>query len=266
MANGKQSEVRRLRMAERAEKQRLLYFPGVSDDVLWHRKRNDGYTTLPRVMPIVMEGIDGLEKNHAAGHVYFCLWCRAPDHPLLVIDNPMTFAAEAGYRGDRAGDTWRRRMRVLRDAGFILAKQGPSGEFHYVLLLNPTQVMVRLHAQGRVQDAVHAKLVDRSMEVGSYGEIETATTAIVPPPAPPVAAIVPPAPLMPTPPRGPMPMPPSALVGAGGAPSPVNRPAPPPPAASARKAPPPPPRAVSPGRAPSAPVRKVKGQGGKTKV
>lgn len=204
-------------MAERAEKQRELYFGEIATDRLWDRKRNDGYATIPRILPIVMEGIDALEKNHAAGHVYFCLWCRAPDHPLLIIDNPMTFAAEAGYRGDRATDTWRRRMRVLREAGFIASKHGPSGEFHYVLLLNPSKVMVQLRAKGLVQDGVYNKLVDRSLEVGSFREIEEAQKAGVqfsPSDVGPASSAAP------TAPRPPMPKPP--------APPPPPRAAPPP--------------------------------------
>ncbi len=49
--------------------------------------------------------IDALSKGQPADHVLFCLWARSPDHPLLTIENPITFAAEADFSGGRAVDT-----------------------------------------------------------------------------------------------------------------------------------------------------------------
>jgi hypothetical protein len=172
MVNISQIGTKRLRMAERAEKQREVLFPEVSTDWLWRRQKNNGYTTVPRTLPIVMEAIDALSKSQPAGHTYFGLWCRSPDHPVLTIENPATLASEAGFKGERAVDTWKRRVRTLRDEGFIVTKPGAAGEFHYVLLLNPNLVMEWLRARGRLQDSVYAKFHDRSLEIGSYGDIE----------------------------------------------------------------------------------------------
>lgn len=130
MANGVQAKARRLKMAERAQQMLDLHFPG-SDLWLWRRKTNDGFTTIPRTMPIVMQAIDALSKGQPAGHVLFCLWARSPDHPLVTIENPAIFASEAGFSGERAVDTWRKRMKQLRDLWFIVTKPGASGEFHY---------------------------------------------------------------------------------------------------------------------------------------
>jgi hypothetical protein len=84
-----------------------------------------------------MQAIDVQSKGQPAGHTLLCLWIRAPDYPFLMIEAPATLAAETGFVGIRAADTWKRRMRILRDLCFIEAKSGPSGDFHYVLLLNP---------------------------------------------------------------------------------------------------------------------------------
>ncbi|MBX9900318.1 MAG: hypothetical protein K2Y28_05990 [Burkholderiaceae bacterium] len=172
MANGKQTSTRRLKMVERAQQQMDLHFPNVSEAWVWHRKRNDGYTTIPRTFPLVMQAIDDQTKGQPAGHTLFCLWARSPDHALVMIENPTTFASEAGFVGARAVDTWRRRMKQLRELRFIQTKPGSSGEFHYVLLINPNAAMEWLRTQKRIQDGLYARFIDRLGEIGALGEIE----------------------------------------------------------------------------------------------
>jgi hypothetical protein len=87
-------------------------------------------------------------------------------------------AAEAGrsqsHRDHRQqhGDTWRRRMEKLRDLWFIRTKKGPSGEFHYVLLLNPNAAMEWMRTAGLMQDGLYARFLDRVIEVGAHAELE----------------------------------------------------------------------------------------------
>lgn len=172
MANAKQSTTKRLKMAERAQQQMALQFPGIPEPWIWHRKTNDGYTTVPRTMPIAMQAIDMQSKGQPAGHTLFGLWARSPDHPLIVIENPSTFAAEAGFLGERAVDTWRRRMKKLRDLYFIQAKPGPSGEFHYVLLLNPNAALEGMWTSGQMQHGLYSRFIDRLAEVGGFRDVE----------------------------------------------------------------------------------------------
>jgi hypothetical protein len=172
MANQKQAATRRLKMSERAQQQLELHFPGFPAQWLWRRKTNDGFTTLPRTLPLVMQAIDGQSKGQPAGHTLFCLWARSPDHPLVTIENPATFASEAGFEGERAVDTWRRRMKQLQALNFIAPKRGPSGDFHYVLLVNPNVAVEHMRARGLVQDGLYARFLDRLVEVGGYGELE----------------------------------------------------------------------------------------------
>ncbi|WP_371232344.1 hypothetical protein ACAW63_05895 [Pseudomonas sp. QE6] len=172
MANGKQSSAKRMKMAERAQQLMSIHFPNVAPIWLWHRKTNDGYSTIPRTMPIAMQAIDMQSKGQPAGHTLFCLWARSPDHAFVTVEHPATFAAEAGFLGERAVDTWRRRMKKLRELNFIATKSGPSGDFHYVLLLNPNAAVEWMRSTGKVQDVVYARFIDRLIEVGAYGEIE----------------------------------------------------------------------------------------------
>lgn len=172
MANGKQSTAKRMKMAERAQQQMDIHFPNVPPALTWHRKTNDGYITVPRTLPLVMQAIDMQSKGQPAGHTLFCLWSRSPDHTLVTIENATTFASEAGFVGERAVDTWRRRMKRLRELLFIQTKPGPSGEFHYVLLVNPNAAMERMRAGGLIQDGLYARFIDRVVDIGAFGEIE----------------------------------------------------------------------------------------------
>lgn len=172
MATAKQAGTKRLKMSERAEQQLQLLFPEVPQLWLWKRKTNDGYTTLPRTLPIVMQAIDDQSKGQPAGHTLFCLWARSPDHPLVIIENPATFASEAGFDGVRAVDTWRRRMKTLQKLGFIAPKRGPSGDFHYVLLLNPNMAVEWIRRQGQIQADLYARFLARLTEIGGYSDIE----------------------------------------------------------------------------------------------
>lgn len=171
MATQKQSRNRRLNMTERAKQQMDIQFPDYPHAQLWQRKVNDGYSTIPRTLPLAMQCIDAQSKGQPAGHTLLCLWIRAPDFPFLTIDAPATFAAETGFEGERAVDTWRRRMRTLRDLGFIEAKKGSTGDFHYVLLLNPNVGIEKLHRVGKVQTALYGRFRDRLIDIGAQNDI-----------------------------------------------------------------------------------------------
>lgn len=172
MANQKQTSTKRMKMAERAQQQLDLHFPDVPAPWLWRRKTNDGFTTVPRTLPIVMQAVDDQNKGQPPGHTLFCLWARSPDNPLVTIENPATFASEAGFEGERAVYTWRRRMKALREAKMIATKPGPSGEFHYVLLLNPNVAVEYMRQSGKVQDGLYSRFIDRLFDVGGGGELE----------------------------------------------------------------------------------------------
>lgn len=172
MANAKQSSQRRLTMTERAQQLMLVHFPSVPEAWKWTRKTHDGFSTIPRTLPIAMQAIDAQSKGQPAGHVLFCLWARMPDHPVITIENPSTFAAEAGFLGERAVDTWRRRMKKLRELQFIVTKPGASGEFHYVMLTNPNAAVAWMRTHKLVQDGIYGRFIERLPEIGAYGDIE----------------------------------------------------------------------------------------------
>lgn len=171
MATKVQTKKKRLNMSERAQQQLDRLFPNFEQSWLWIRTANAGFTTLPRTLPVVMQAIDAQTKSQPAGHTLFCLWARSPDNPLITIENPATYAAEAGFSGERAVNTWRRRMRQLVELKFIMAQKGTSGDYHYVLLLNPNAAMEHMNVCGNVQEELYNRFSDRLNDIGAADEI-----------------------------------------------------------------------------------------------
>ncbi len=150
---------------EKAQAMRDACWPDLDEAKLWNRKKVSGFTTIPRTMPVIMNIIDTLTKNKPAGSTYFVLWCRTFDQAFLVIDNPLTLASEAGFTGERALSTWKDRMRSLVELGFIDAKEGPAGTFHYVLLFNPHKVVWTL--KDKIQHGTFLQLQARAIDIAA---------------------------------------------------------------------------------------------------
>ena len=170
---------KKLTRSQRRTQKMKEQFPELTGAMLWSRGKHDGFTTVPRTMPLIMKIIDAKsEKGHPAGHTLLCLWTRAMDHPYLVIDKPRIFASEAGLIGERAESSWRKRMSSLVRLGFILAREGASGPYHHVVLLNPHVVATRLNDLGQVQKTTWDFFKDRAEEVGALPEIMEAMEVI----------------------------------------------------------------------------------------
>jgi hypothetical protein len=150
---------------EKAKALRDSCWPELDEKKLWNRNSVSGFTAIPRTLPLIMNIIDAQTKNKPAGMTYFVMWCRTFDHSMLVIDNPGTLAFEAGFTGERALSTWKDRMKSLVDLGFIDAKAGPAGPFHYVLLFNPHKVVWDL--KGGIQESTFRQLQTRAIEIGA---------------------------------------------------------------------------------------------------
>lgn len=163
---------------------RAANWPDVPQEQLWNRSRCHGFTTIPRTLPLVMNVIDALSKNKPASRTYFGLWCRTYDESVVIIENPMSLAFEAGFTGERAVTTWRQRMQTLQQLGFIDSKPGSSGEFHFVLLFNPHWVVWQLKL--RLQAQAFMQLTDRALEIGAtdFMELRPAAAVLEPEPEP----------------------------------------------------------------------------------
>ena len=115
-------------------------FPNIAETELWHRKRSAGFTTIPRVMPLILTLMDRLSKGKPVSAVYLEIWCRMFDESFINL-KPREMAFHAGFSGQRAEQTWSERMKILQKLGFIAIQPGPEGELSYAVVINPYRVI-----------------------------------------------------------------------------------------------------------------------------
>ncbi|MDC7705933.1 hypothetical protein [Vogesella indigofera] len=163
---------KRLSKAQKATlAMRKELWPHITDEHLWLRTDRDGFTTIPRTMPLFMELIADTSKRVTsgksvpAGKAYLVLWCRVFDEGLVKIDVEAAAAMEAGYIGERNVTTWREHLRVLKELGFIDYKPGQAGPCQFVLLFNPYHAAKALQAKGWVQEGAWTALFQRAQEI-----------------------------------------------------------------------------------------------------
>ena len=171
--NEKQAKKRLSKAQKAALAMRKQLWPEITDDMLWLRHDRDGFTTMPRTMPLFIDLIQDVSKQVTtgksvpAGKAYLVLWCRVFDEALVKIEVEAVAAMEAGYTGERNVSTWREHLRVLKDLGFIDYAAGPAGPCQFVLLLNPYHAVKALDAKGWVQKLTYTALYQRAMEIGA---------------------------------------------------------------------------------------------------
>ncbi|HEY9011370.1 MAG TPA: hypothetical protein VIN06_10150 [Devosia sp.] len=139
---------------------------------LWHRKRNDGFVSIPRTMPLIMSIIDDLTKGAPASSTYLELWCRSYDEMYVSLTRSKEMAFQSGFTGQRAERTWAEKIRKLDELGFISVKEGQAGPLSHCLILNPYKVLDRLYKAGTpgvTKDKMNA-LMERAIEIGAYEE------------------------------------------------------------------------------------------------
>lgn len=159
---------------EREAELRKELWPEVNDDELWHRKRHQGFTTLPRTLPMVMVLMDEMSgKGNPVSRTYLTLWARVFDEAVVRLRDEKMAALESGFSGSRRTTAWRKRMRTLESLGFIKSKPGGSGEFTNVLILNP-HLVIKRHWENhdapdapRMSEENYRALYERADEVGA---------------------------------------------------------------------------------------------------
>lgn len=154
-------------ISERRKGLRDNLWPDIKESNLWLRSRRVGFTTIPRTMGLIGRILDQLSgKGFPLMSTYFTLWCWVFDEAFVEIRNPKEFSYESGFSGPRAEATWRSRMRRLEELGFIKVKQGIAGEFQYVLILNPIQV-IEAHYKTLHKDNAYNALIGRLAQIGA---------------------------------------------------------------------------------------------------
>lgn len=167
----KQTVVKHRKAKKSALAMRKELWPDLDESLLWDRKKLDGYSSIPRTMPLLVNIINDLSKQVTggkaipAGRSYFVLWCRVFDEGMVQIDNEAIFANEAGYTGERNVTTWREHLKVLQNLKFIDLKAGPLGPYQYVLIYNP--YLVVKEQKHLIQQPTYLAFLQRSLDIGA---------------------------------------------------------------------------------------------------
>src|ERR1700688_711674 len=74
------------------------------------------------------------EKGRDISRVYFDLWCRQMDDSFIDVTDEESFAYSSGFATTgRNIRSWRERIDVLRELGFISVQPNGSRKFGYIL-------------------------------------------------------------------------------------------------------------------------------------
>jgi hypothetical protein len=130
--------------ARKREQLREMLWPGSSIRV-WSRHKNKGFTTIPRLLSLVMHLIKRLSPKGDPSVVYFDLWTRAYDEGTVTIADEEASAFSAGYSGTRAVRTWREHVQRLQELRFIEIMPEGNREIAHILLVDPLRVCAELY-------------------------------------------------------------------------------------------------------------------------
>lgn len=155
------------RSDSRREQLREQLWPGIEPQ-LWNRKREKGFCTLPRTLPLILCLIRELsEKGKDPSNVYLDLWFRAFDDCLIEVNDEEAFAFASGYSSPgRNVRTWKERVDALAKLGFIEVKPNGSKPCGYILMLDPHKVIRTLNTQGRIPASWWGAYTKRATDVG----------------------------------------------------------------------------------------------------
>ena len=135
----------------RRERLRKEFWP---EDDAWTGIDEKGWFKAPRTIPLILELLNTKkinEKQQDVTRVYVELWARHIDGGIIEMSEHLRHAHAAGYRGPRAIRTWRERMKVLEESGFIKSKEAEGQQYKYVLLVHPTVAVKRLYDAGKIE-------------------------------------------------------------------------------------------------------------------
>lgn len=157
------------RIIENQLKLRKKLWPDIGEDRLWIRNKHDGFTTIPRTMPIILYLMNGLSKAKPISSTYLELWCRTFDQCFVTLSKHQEHAHHAGFTGQRGVSVWKERIRILANLGFIDLKPGPSGDISYALIFNPYDVIARHHEEHHagIAESTFIALSARAIEIGA---------------------------------------------------------------------------------------------------
>lgn len=170
MSERKRKAAKRNQSERRIELIKALW--GSEEIPTWHRLENDGYSTVPRYLPLIGVLLDSLSKGAPLSATYLALWFRVSDEGLIEVRDKTVLAYESGFASERGVTTWSGRMKKLKELGFISSQDGSTGEFHNVLIIHPLYAVKKLLNNGVItKGRTFNILAERVVEIkASWGE------------------------------------------------------------------------------------------------
>lgn len=152
---------------------RKEYWPDVEESELWGPSRSDGWYLIPRALPLIQRIMNVLApKGKPVSDVYLDLWCRVfkPEQSFVKLGglhDQMAFYC--GFSGERAVHTWRGRIKILQELGFLNIAPSAESELGYALLRNPYFVIrdFRKAHPEKIPDRLYNALLERASAIGS---------------------------------------------------------------------------------------------------
>lgn len=191
-------------IAKKQQQLRDHLWPG-KETWLWDRKKQKGFTTIPKTMPLILKIMDEMTKGTPVSATYLTLWCHTWDNNFVILNKNADMANASGFGGQRGEHTWASRMKMLHDLEFIDIKPGKSGPLGNAILWNPHYILRWHHhikTPGLTESSYNA-LIETALDVGVVDMTQPWATPHSPrtavPPPPPAAPVlpIPPAPAAP---------------------------------------------------------------------
>lgn len=135
-------------------------------EAAWLGAEETGYFCAPRSLPFILQALahKSVSGDRDPSPVYLELLARHHGQGVVEMTYEEDHAFAAGYTTQRAARTWRDRMKVLVDAGFI--KVTSSGKrYSKVLLLHPSLAMRKLYDAGKISESLWQAFRTRQIEV-----------------------------------------------------------------------------------------------------
>lgn len=127
-----------------------------------------GFIKATRALPLVLGllGSKEISGDKDPSRVYLELLGRCMDSGIVELGSEAEHAYAAGYTTDRGVRTWRERMEVLEQAGFIKTKGLPAQKRKWVLIVDVDLAVERLQKTKKVPAEWTELYESRKHEIG----------------------------------------------------------------------------------------------------
>lgn len=151
---------------------RQQLWPDITESRLWNRKKEIGFATVPRTLPMIMLVADSFVKGTPVSTVYLDLWCRMFDEGYAKLDKPHEMALASGFLTGRGPQIWASRLDLLDKIGFISLAAGPQGPRSFALLFNP--YLVIQNKRKEIDSRLYNSLMAQAAAIGAQNFLELA--------------------------------------------------------------------------------------------